>query len=163
MIKVNVTPATLGIVSQTELSSATSESRHIPAFLRHSFDAILRSLFSFCFKNHISVNSARTLRTSLQPAPIRNVRKFVSIKKPGDVIEPWGSSPCISPAGREELGQFSKVPIHQSPRWFDGSFLPVPSFSNLSDGLSSYVGWLLNVVPFNVQFDKSWSSKLKMV
>ena len=109
-----------------------------------------------------TISSARVLKF-WQPAPIRNVRKFVSIKKPGDVIEPWGSSPCFSPAGWEELGRFSKVPIHQSPRWFDGSVLPVPSFLNLSDGLSPYVGWLLNAVPFNVQFDKSWSSKSKMV
>ena len=111
-----------------------------------------------------TISSARTLRTFLQqPAPIRNLRKFVSIKKPGDVIEPSGLSPCISPAGREELGRFSKVPIHQSPRWFDGSFLPFPSFLNLSDGLSPYVGWLLNAVPLSVQFDKSCSSKSKMV
>ena len=109
----------------------------------------------------LTISSARTLPTSLQPAPIRNLRKFVSIKKLGDVIFPWGWSPCISPAGWEQLDRFSKVPIHQSPRWFDGSFLPFTL--SLSDGLSPYVGWLLNAVPFNVQFDKSWSSKSKMV
>jgi len=66
MIKVNVTPAFRRVVDQTQLSLATSEFRHIPLLLKHSFDALVWIVmpFSVSFKNHIPVNYK--LSTSLE-------------------------------------------------------------------------------------------------
>ena len=150
VIKIKVTLLSRGMINQPQLSVFTNVTRYIPAFL-----CLLAVLTRTTCPSIIS-SVRRSWKLRSQPPPIRNLRNFPVIEKPGDVIEPWGLSYWYR-NGREGLGRFSKVPIHQSPLWL----LKCPP--RCADGISPYVGWLLNAKPVKVQFDRSWSSKSNIV
>ena len=95
----------------------------------------------------LTINSARTEFIS-QPPPIRNAMRLPIISKGGEVMVPWGLSPCSSPAFDIIDGLSSAPPIHQSPCCLAGC----PRFRAV--GLSPYVGWLLKAVPV---FSQPWS------
>ena len=88
----------------------------------------------------LTINSAR-IKFISHPPPIRNEMLLPLMLKNGEVRVPWGPSPWIPPGGAVLEGRSSNPPIHQSPCWLAGCPLL------RAEGLSPYVGWLLNTVP----------------
>lgn len=103
-----------------------------------------------------SIKSSARCWSIVHPPPILKVSLEPQMIKGGDVIVPFGQSPCPPPYWWEGLGRFSKLPIHHVPWRLDGLFL-------LAE-LSPYVGWLLNAVPVSVHpaFPPSSKSKITL-